>query len=119
MPKNDAGAEGRSQKLTSPNMVMIDRKTCHEISKLIGNSIDQMQSIRHSEILITSLESHLYGLADRNRDTAFEITQSLLLLRYWLDFVPGLQTEIDERLQKAFQTLQVVLVASDLGGSNE
>jgi hypothetical protein len=119
MPKNDATPEGRSQKLTSPDMVMIDRKTCHEIGKLIGNSIDQLQTIRHSEIMITSLESHLYGLADRNRDTAFEITQSLLLLRYWLDCVPGFQAEIDERLQKAFQTLQVVLAASELGGGDE
>jgi hypothetical protein len=119
MPKNDAGAEGRSQKLMSPDMVTIDRKTCHELGKLIGQSIDQLQTIRHSEIMITSLESHLYGLADRNRDTVFEIAQGLLLLRYWLDCVPGFQTEIDERLQKAFQTLKVVLTASELGGGNE
>ena len=119
MPKNDATPEGRSQKLTSPDMVMIDRKTCHELGKLIGRSIDQLQTIRHSEILIASLESHLYGVADRERDNAFEITQGLLLLRYWLDCVPGFQTEIDGRLQKAFQTLQVVLAASELGGSNE
>ena len=119
MPKNDATPEGRSQKLTSPDMVMIDRKTCHELGKLIGKSIDQLQTVRHSEIMITSLESHLYGLVDRDRDKEFEITKGLLLLRYWLDCVPEFQTEIDDWLQEAFKTLQIVLAASQLGGDDE
>jgi hypothetical protein len=103
----------------SPEMVMIDRKTCHELNKLIGQSIDQLQRIRHCEIMLTSLESHLYELADRERDKSFEITKGLLLLKHWLDCVPESQTEIDGRLQKAFQTLKVVLAASQLGGDDE
>ena len=102
MPKNDATPEGRSQKLTSPDMVMIDRKTCHEQGKLIGQSIDQLQTIRHCEIMLTSLESHLYGLADRERDEEFEISKGILgvaELRYdlcgqgmfWLPQLPHLR----------------------------
>jgi hypothetical protein len=120
MPKNDATPEGRSQKLTSASeMVSLDRKTCHELGKLIGQSIDQLQTIRHCEIMLTSLESHLYELADRERGEEFEISKGILLLKYWLDCVPEFQTEISERLQKAFQTLQVVLAASELGGGDE
>jgi len=119
MPKNDATPKGRSQKLTSPDMVMIDRKTCHELGKRIGKSIDQLQTIRHCEIMLTSLESHLCGLADRERDKEFEISKGILLLKYWLDCVPEFQTEISEWLQEAFQTLQVVLAASELGGDDE
>jgi hypothetical protein len=116
MPKNDAGAEGRSQKLTSPDMVAIDRKTCHELGKLIGQSIDQLQIIRQSEIMLTSLEHHLSELADDTGDRAFEIAKGILLLKYWLDCVPEFQSDITEWLQTAFQILQVVLAASDLGG---
>jgi hypothetical protein len=119
MPKNDATPEGRSQKLTSPDMVMIDRKTCHELGKLIGKSIDQLQTVRHCEIMLTSLESHLYGMADRERDKEFEISKGIVLLKYWLDCVPEFQTEMSEWLQKAFETLQVVLAASELGGGDE
>jgi hypothetical protein len=117
MPKNDATPEGRSQKLLSPDMVMIDRKTCHELNKLIGNCIDQVQNIRHCEIMLTSLEYHLSELADdRARNDEFEIGKGILLLRYWLNVVPKNQTELSGWLQKAFETLQVVLAASQLGG---
>jgi len=120
MPKNDAGAEGRSQKLTSPDMVMIDRKTCHELGKLIGRSIDQLQSIRHCEILLTSLQYHFSELADdKGLQSSFEIGKGLLLLKYWLDTVPGFQLEILDWQQKAFDTIQVALAASELGGGNE
>ena len=120
MPKNDATPEGRSQKLTSPDMVMIDRKTCRELGKLIGNSIDQMQTIRHCEIMLTSLEYHLSELADdRELDKSFEIGKGILLLKYWLDTVPEYQTEISGWLQKAFETIQVALAANELGGGHE
>jgi hypothetical protein len=121
MPKKEPIAETRSQTVTSASrdMVSLDRKTCYELGKLIGQSIDQLQTIRHCEIMLTSLESHLYGLADRERDEEFEISKGILLLKYWLDSVPEFQTEISERLQKAFQTLQVVLAASELGGRDE
>jgi len=120
MPKNDATPEGRSQKLTSPDMVMMDRKTCHELGKLIGNSIDQLQNIRHCEIMLTSLEYHLSELADdRTRNNEFEISKGIVLLRYWLNVVPKNQTEVSDWLEKAFATLQVVLAASELGGGNE
>jgi hypothetical protein len=119
MPKNDATPEGRSQKLISPDLVVIDRKTCHELGKLVGRSLDQLQIIRQSEIMLTSLEHHLSELADNTGDKDFEIAKSLLLLKHWLDVVPEFQADITEWLQKAVQTLQVVLVASDLGGGNE
>jgi hypothetical protein len=119
MPKNDATPEGRSQKLTSPDMVMIDRKTCHELGKLIGRSIDQLQTIRHCEIILTSLDHHLSELEDKELAKSPEIAKALLLLQYWLDFVPETQTEIDDWLTKAFKTLQVVLAASELGGGDE
>jgi hypothetical protein len=119
MPKNDAGAEGRSQKLTSP-MVTIDRKTFKELGKLIGNSIDQMQTIRHCEIMLTSLEYHLSELADdKELHNSFEIGKGLLLLKYWTDVVPGFQTDISGWLEKALETIQVALAASELGGGNE
>jgi hypothetical protein len=119
MPKNDVTPEGRSQKLTSP-MVTLDRKTCHELGKLIGNSIDQLQNIRHCEIMLTSLEYHLSELADdRTPNNEFEITKGIVLLRYWLNVVPKNQAEVSDWLEKAFQTLQVVLAASQLGGDDE
>jgi hypothetical protein len=120
MPKNDATPEGRSQKLTSPDMVMIDRKTCHELGKLIGKSIDQLQVVRQSEILLTSLEHHLSELANnRELDKNFETAKGILLLKYWLDCVPEFQSDITEWLQEAFQALRVVLAASNLGGGDE
>jgi hypothetical protein len=119
MPKNDATPEGRSQKLTSPDMVMIDRKTCHEVGKLIGRSIDGLRTIRHCEIIITSLEHHLSELEDRELATNPDIAKALLLLKYWLDFVPESQAEMAGWLGKAFQTLQVILAASELGGNDE
>jgi len=120
MPKNEPIAETRSQKLTSPDMVMIDRKTCHELGKRIGKSIDQLQTIRHCEIMLTSLEYHLSELADsRELDKSLEIDRGILLLRYWLNCVPEFQTEMAGWLQEAFQTLQVVLAASELGGGDE
>jgi hypothetical protein len=119
MPKNDATPEGRSQKLTSPDMVMIDRKTCHELGKLIGRSIDQLQTIRHCEIFLTSLDHHLSELEDKELAKKPDIAKALLLLQHWLDFVPETQTEIDEWLTQAFHTLQTVSVASKLGGGNE
>jgi|GEM_PF-3273000 len=122
MPKNEPIAETRSQKLTSPetDMVMIDRKTCHELNKLIGNCIDQLQDIRHCEIMLTSLEYHLSELVDdRTRNNEFEISKGIVLLRYWLNVVPKNQTEVSDWLEKAFATLQVVLAASKLGGGNE
>jgi hypothetical protein len=119
MPKNDATPEGRSQKLTSP-MVTLDRKTFKELGKLIGNSIDQMQTIRHCEIMLTSLEYHLSELAN-NKDlhNSFEIGKGLLLLKYWTDVVPEFQTDISGWLEKAFETIQVALAANELGGGNE
>jgi hypothetical protein len=120
MPKNDATPEGRSQKLTSPDMVMIDRKTCRELGKLIGRSIDQLQNIRHCEILLTSLQYHFSELAnDKGLQNSFEIGKGLLLLKYWLDIVPGFQCEIIDWQQKAFETIQVALAASELGGGDE
>jgi len=117
MPKNDAGAEGRSQKLTSPDMVTIDRKTFTELGKLIGNSIDQIQVIRHREIMLTSLEYHLSELADNKElNNSFEIGKALLLLKCWLDVIPEFHTDIDCWLQKAFETIQVALAANELGG---
>jgi hypothetical protein len=120
MPKNDATPEGRSQKLMLPDLVTIDRKTCHELGKRIGKSIDQLQSIRRCEIILTSLEYHLSELADdSDLQNSFEIGKGILLLKYWIDCVPESQTEIFEWLQEAFQTLQTVLTASELGGGNE
>ena len=119
MPKNDAAPVGRSQKLILPDIVAIDRKTCHELGKLVGKSLDQLQIVRQSEILLSSLEHHLSKLADEVGDKDLEIARSLLLLRYWLDCVPEFQTDITEWLQTAVQTLQVVLSASDLGGGGD
>ena len=121
MPKNDATPEGRSQKLTSASgdIVSLDRKTCHELAKLVGRSIDALQTIRHCEIIITSLDRHLTELEDRELRTSLEVSKALLLLQYWLDFVPETHTEIDGWLDKTFQTLQVVLAANELGGGNE
>jgi hypothetical protein len=120
MPKNDATPEGRSQKLTSPDMVMIDRKTCRELGKLIGRTIDQMQNVRHSEIMLTSLQYHLSELADDKKlHNSFEIGKGLLLLKYWLDVVPKFQGEIIDWQQTAFDIIQVALAASELGGGNE
>jgi hypothetical protein len=119
MPKNDATPVGRSQKLISPGLVAIDRKTCNELGKLIGRSIDQLQIIRQSEILLTSLEQHLSKLADETGDENLEISKGILLLRYWLDCIPEFQGDITSWLQTAFQTLQVVLAASDLGGGGD
>jgi hypothetical protein len=120
MPKNEPIAETRSQKLMSPDMVAIDRKTCHELGKRIGKSIDQLQTIRRCEIMLTSLEYHLSEMADdSDLQNSFEIGKGILLLKYWTDCVPESQTEIAEWLQEAFQTLQTVLAASELGGGNE
>jgi hypothetical protein len=119
MPKNDVTPQGRSQKLTSPDMVMIDRKTCHELGKLIGQSIDQLQNIRHCEIFLTSLNHHLSELEDKQLAASLDICKALLLLEHWLSVVPETQTDIDDWLTKAFKTVQVVLAASDLGGGNE
>ena len=119
MPKNDATPEGRSQKLTSPDMVMLDRKTCHELGKLIGRSIDQLQNIRHCEIFLTSLDRHLSELEDKELAKSLDISKALLLVQHWLDFVPESQTDITEWLQTAFSTLQTVLAASKLRGGNE
>jgi len=120
MPKNDAMPEGRSQKLTSPDLVMIDRKTCKELGKRIGRSIDQLQTIRRCEIMLTSLEYHLSELADdRELNKTFETEKGILLLKYWLDCVPGFHVEMAGWLEEAFQTLQVVLAASELGGGDE
>jgi hypothetical protein len=119
MPKNDATPEGRSQKLTSPNMVMIDRKTYQDFMNLVGRSVDQLQNIRQCEILITSLEHHLSELEDKELLQSLDISKALLLLQYWLDIVPQAHTEIDGWLTEAFHTLQTVLVASNLGGGNE
>ncbi len=118
MPKNDATPEGRSQKLTSASgdMVSLDRKTCHELGKLVGRSIDQLQAIRHCEIFLTSLDRHLSELEDKELAKSPDISKALLLLQHWLDFVPESQADITEWLQTAFQTLQIVLAASDLGG---
>jgi hypothetical protein len=120
MPKNDATPEGRSQKLTSPDMVMLDRKTCRELGKLIGRTIDQMQNVRHCEIMLTSLQYHLYELAnDKKLHNSFEIDKGLLLLKYWLDVVPKFQNEIIDWQQTAFDTIQVALASSELGGGDE
>ena len=122
MPKNEPIAKTRSQSLTSvaADMVTLDRKTCHELGKLIGNSIDQLQNIRHYEIMLTSLEYHLSELADdKTRNNEFEISKGIVLLRYWLNVVPKNQTEVSDWLEKAFATLQVVLAANELGGDNE
>ena len=121
MPKKEPVAETRSQSLTfsSPDMVMLDRKTCHELGKLVGRSIDQLQIIRQSEIMLTSLEHHLSELADDTGDKDFEIAKGLLLLKHWLDVVPEFQADITEWLQTVFQTLQIVLAASKLGGGDE
>jgi hypothetical protein len=119
MPKNELIAETRSQKLTSP-MVTIDRKTFKELGKLIGNSIDQMQTIRNCEIMLTSLEYHLSELADDTKlHNSFEIGKGLLLLKYWIDVVPKFQIEILDWQQKAFETIQIALAANELGGDNE
>ena len=121
MPKNDAGAEGRSQSLTfAPgDMVTLDRKTYRELMRLVGSSSDAIQSLRHCEIIITSLENHLSTLEDKELLRSLDIAKALLLLRYWLDSVPKAQTEIDGWLTKAFLTFQVVLAANDMGGGHE
>lgn len=121
MPKNDAGAEGRSQKLTfsSANMVCIERKTYQDLMNLIRRSIDQLQIIRHCEIVLTSLDHHLSEMEDKELGGSQEIAKALLLLQYWLDFVPETHTEIDGWLTESFKILQTVLAASKLGGGNE
>ena len=120
MPKNDATPEGRSQKLTSPEMVMIDVKTVRELGKLIGRSIDQMQTIRHCEIMLSSLEYHLSEMADdAEQQNSFQIGKGTLLLKYWLDVVPDYCVEIIDWQCKAFGIIQVALAASNLGGGNE
>jgi hypothetical protein len=122
MPKSTDRPEGRSQNLSSApgDMVSLDRKTCHELGQLVGKSLDQLQIVRQSEVLLSSLEHHLSKLADEVGDKDLEIARSLLLLKYWLDCVPEFQTDITEWLQTAVQTLQVVLAASELGrGKNE
>ena len=116
MTRSNDCPSGQAKILASPDMVMLDRKTCHELVNLIGRSIDQLQVVRQSEIMLTSLEHHLVELADNTGDRDFEITKGILLLKYWLDCVPEFQTDISEWLQAAFQTLQVVLAASELGG---
>jgi hypothetical protein len=121
MPKSTDRPEGRSQNLSSApgDMVSLDRKTCHELGKLVGKSLDQLQIVRQSEILLTSLEHHLSKLADETGDKDFEIAKGILLLRYWLDCVPEFQGDITDWLQTAFQTLQVVLATNDLGGGGD
>lgn len=112
-------AEGRSQKLLSP-MVTIDRKTFKDLGKVIGNSIDQMQIIRHCEIMLTSLEYHLSELADDKKlHNSFEIGKGLLLLKYWTDAVPKFQADISGELEKAFEIIQVALAANQLGGGKD
>jgi len=121
MPKKEPIAEVRSQSLTfsSPDMVCLDRKTCHELGKLIGRSLDQLQAIRHCEIFLTSLDHHLSELEDKELAKSPDIAKALLLLQHWLDFVPETQTGVDNWLTEAFKTLQVVLATSDLGGGDE
>jgi hypothetical protein len=121
MPKNEPIAETRSQSLTfsSPDMVMLDRKTYQDLMNLIGRSIDRLQEIRHCEIIITSLDHHLSEMENKELGKSPEIAKALLLLQYWLDSVPESHAEIDGWLTNSFQTLRVVLAASKLGGGDE
>jgi len=120
MPKNDAGAEGRSQKLTLPDMVTMDRKTYQNLMRLIGNSIDRVQSLRHHEVIITSLNFHLSELEYKELATSLDISKALLLLEIWENSVPNHHADIAQQLDYAFHTLNVALAASKLGGdSNE
>jgi hypothetical protein len=100
-------------------MVTLDRKTYRELMKLVGRSSDAIQNLRHCEIIITSLDHHLSDLENKELLRSPDIAKALLLLRYWLDSVPKSQTEIEGWLTKAFETLQVVLAASDMGGGKD
>ena len=116
MPKNDPIAETRSQKLTSPDMVMIDRKTYRDLMKLVGNGSDAILALRECEILIASLDRHIRHMAAKNQENSLDISQALLLVQCWKDMAPDTHKHIDDCLAKAFETFQVVLAASDLGG---
>jgi hypothetical protein len=116
MPKNDASPEGRSQKLTLPDMVAMDGKTYRNLMRLIGNSIDTLENVRHREVMITSLQHHLSELEDSELATSLEVNKALLLVELWLEVCPDYHTEIASELQHVFYNLNLVLTASQLGG---
>jgi hypothetical protein len=121
MPKNDATPEGRSQSLTfAPgDMVTLDRKTYRELMKLVGRASDAVLSLRECEIMITSLDRHIRHMAAKNQENSLDISQALLLSQCWKDMAPDTHKHLDDCLSKAFETLQVVLAATDLGGKDE
>lgn len=98
----------RSQNSTSllANLIIVDRKTLRNLSRVLLRCLDDVQAVNHSEIMLTSLDNYL------SEEKNVNINKSILLLRYWLEFSPERLKQVEDRLDEAHETMKVILEAT-------
>lgn len=121
MPDSVERPCGRSQflSLAPKEMISLDRHTLDEVVRLIAGCINLVKNARHCEIFLTSLDHSLRQWSELEIADEDEICKLQVLLQPWLDVVPESLQDIEELLNDTSGTLQMVLTASRLGGSNE
>ena len=94
---------GRSQDLmcVSEEMVTLDRKTLEEIFSLIGDGVDTITNLRHSDVFITSAKRCLLDTGNFELASSTEVGKAVLLMNSWLEVIPKSHKEMDAWLQIA------------------
>ena len=111
---------GRSQDLmcVSEEMVTLDRKTLEEIFSLIGDCVDTITNLRHSDVFITSAKRCLLDTANIQLASSTEVGKAVLLMNSWLEVIPKSHKEMDAWLQQANAITYLALAPIKLSKSN-
>jgi hypothetical protein len=102
----------------SEEMVTLDRKTLEEIFSLIGDCVDTITNLRHSDVFITSAKRCLLDTVNLELASSTEVGKAVLLMNSWLEVIPKSHKEMDAWLQQANAITYLALAPIKLGKSN-
>jgi len=105
MSHTDGCPGGRSQFLTfeSTDKIVIDRKTFKRAFSLLQTSVDILANVRHREIFLDCLDSHLVETAFLDDSGCY---QASLLLDAYYEYVPASLAQLGRNLQEAFELIR-------------
>jgi hypothetical protein len=96
-------------------MVTLDRKTLEEIFSLIGECVDTITNLQHSDVFITSARRCLLDTLNREIVSSVEVGEAVLLMDTWFKTVPKSHKEMDAWLQQANAITYLALAPIELG----
>jgi hypothetical protein len=120
MPKNDAGAEGRSQNLTLDwnGKIVIDIRLLKRLQLLANRCAEGLLDPRDRTVLLNCLDLHL---SESVLPEPARSSQALLLLKLYRDAVPEALEVANERLEEISTTVVAIMRTAERaeGGNNE